>query len=204
MDPEITGAIIGAGTSVVTGVAGWYLGRRPPKEDPSRSNSAEALKRQHRYDVFISSPLAGLSGDKAIREHHDRIVPLVSYLENELRFRVFWAGQRIRCVADFEAPDISARDDVEAIKDSKYFLLLYPEKVVSSVLFEAGIALRCCLGSIYIAQSKTHLPFLMCSASAAFDNVRTYEAANLEDTLKLVKKHGRRFFEITKADGPCN
>jgi hypothetical protein len=97
--------------------------------------------------------------------------------------------------ADFEAADISAKGDVSAILESKYFLLLYPEKLASSVLFEAGIALRGCLTSIYFVPDRSYLPFLMAQASQAFANVRTYEGSVPDTLVTLLTKHGKSFFE---------
>jgi hypothetical protein len=102
---------------------------------------------------------------------------VVALLEGQFGFNVFWAGRNIRRKADFEAADLSAKSDVAAILDSKYFLLLYPEKLASSVLFEAGIALRSCLTSIYFVRNRSELPFLMSQASQAFTNVRPTESA---------------------------
>jgi hypothetical protein len=122
----------------------------------------------------------------------------VQYLETDLGFKVFWAGRNIRRRADFEAPDISAADDVQALRDSKHFLLFYPSKIASSVLFEAGIALRSCLLSIYIVRSEDDLPFLMARAPQAFSNVRIYKATLPDEALALFKRHGRHFFDAQK------
>lgn len=202
MDKEIVAAvvtgIIGAVATVIAAIIGLRIGRRPEKEDPKRSHSPEATKRSHSYDVFVSSPLAGFSSDKEIQADHDRIAPVVKCLETELGFKVFWAGRNIRARADFEDPGISAIDDVVALKDSKYFVLLYPSRIASSVLFEAGIALRSCLVSIYIVKDKADLPFLMTTASDVFSNVRTYKATLPDETLALLRKHGRHFFEANE------
>jgi len=202
METEIIVAIIGAITTLAAALIGTWFGRRPPTEDPTISSAPEASRRPHRYDVFVSTPLAGFATDEEIQADHDRVSPLVKYFETELGFKVFWAGRNIRSRADFEVPDISAVDDVQAIRDSKCFLLLYPNKIVSSVLFEAGIALRSCLVSIYIVKDQGDLPFLMDSASQAFSNVRIYTANLPVEALALIRKHGKHFFDAREsADG---
>jgi hypothetical protein len=199
MQTEIITAIIGAISTIAAALMGIWFGRRPPTEDPTISSSPEASRRSHQYDVFVSAPIAGFSTDEEIQTNHDRISPIVKYFEIELGFKVFWAGRDIRCRADFEAPDISAIDDVQAIRNSKYFLLLYPNKILSSVLFEAGIALRSCLVSIYIVNNKGDLPFLMDSASQAFSNVRIYKATLPDEALALIRKHGKHFFDARES-----
>lgn len=119
--------IIGAAT-IAAALIGVYVGNRPPKADPDISSAPEATKRFHRYDVFISAPLASYSTDAEIQADHDRIAPVVEYLEKELGFKVFWAGRNIRSKADFDAPDLSAETDVKAITDSKYYHVVLSQR----------------------------------------------------------------------------
>lgn len=198
MEPEIIASIIGAAATAGAAFAGLWFGRRPPRENAKNSASAEARRRPHKYDVFVSSPLAAFETDDEISEDHRRIEKLVEYLEKELAFRVYWAGRNIESKADFDDGSISAHEDVVAIMDSKCFLLLYPGKIVSSVLFEAGIALRGCLVSIYVVGQRDDLPFLMKHAAEAFDNVRTCETSLPDEAIALFRRHGRNFFESPK------
>ena len=196
MSPEVIAAVITALGAVAAAILGVVLTRRRTSGDDKVSSSTEArAKKHHRYDVFLSAPLAALATDDEIGKAHDRIAPLVSLLEGEFGLSVYWAGRNIRTKSDFDAADISAKTDVQAILDTKYFLLIYPDKLVSSVLFEAGIALRACLTSIYLVRDMTHLPFLMAQASQAFANVRTYQCSAPDEVIKLLHKHGKGFFE---------
>ena len=200
MSDEIIGAIIGAcATLLATWLAvRWNKSREQKLQDPKISSSREALsKKKHQYDVFVSAPMAGFATDADLAADHERIEPVVAYLEGQLGFKVYWAGRSIKSRADFDAKDISAKRDVEALLDSRYFLLLYPEKIVSSVLFEAGIALRSCWSSVYFVRDRSDLPFLMSEASQAFRNVRTCEGALPGGLLTLLKRHGREFFGQT-------
>lgn len=202
MEKEVLVAIITGVTTIVVTVLTVLWKRRSDESDAgSVSSSREARKKKHhKYDVFVSAPLAAFDNDKQIRADHDRIAPVVALMEGQLGMSVYWAGRNIRGTADFEAPDVSAKTDVAAILDSKYFLLLYPEKIASSVLFEAGIALRNCLTSIYFVRDTKHLPFLMTQASQAFKNVRTYKGTMPKDLIALLQKHGRAFFDPLHED----
>lgn len=196
MSRDVIVALIGAFATLLAAAIGVIWNRRRSNETDLISSSHEArVKRRHRFDVFVSAPLAAYSSDEEIHADHDHIAPVVKLLEGQLGFVVYWAGRNIVQKSDFEAADLSARDDVDAILESKYFLLLYPEKIASSVLFEAGIALRACLTSIYFVRSQSTLPFLMTQASQAFTNVRTYEGKVPEDLLTLLQRHGRSFFD---------
>ena len=199
MDKEIIATVVtaisGAVATVIAALIGVRIGSRPEKENPKYSYSPEAIKRSHGYDIFVSSPLAGFSSDEEIKKEYSRIAPVVDCLENELKFRVFWAGRNIHTRANFDDPGISAIDDIETLKNSKYFILFYQSKIASSVLYEAGIALRSCLISIYVVKHRNDLPFLMTSASDVFSNVRIYKTTLPDEMLILLRKHGRRLFE---------
>jgi len=200
MSTAVIVAIIGASATLGAAVISVIWNKKHTAEAESVSSSKEArAKNQYRFDIFISAPLAGLSTDEAISADHEQIARVVALLEGQFDFSVFWAGRNIQRKADFEAADLSAKNDIAAILDSKYFLLVYPDKIASSVLFEAGIALRGCLTSIYFVRDRAHLPFLMTQASQAFANVRTYEGAMPEALVRLLQKHGKAFFEPLRA-----
>jgi hypothetical protein len=202
MPDTVITALIGALATIAAAAIGVIWKRsQDPKEAPDLSSSREALtKKNHKFDVFVSAPMASFTTDEEIRGDHDRIAPAVAFLEDQLGLSVYWAGRNIRSRADFDAPDISATRDVDALLTSKYFLLLYPAKIASSVLFEAGIALRSCLTSLYFVRSAKDLPFLMAQASQAFKNVRIYEGALPADLVALLRRHGKDFF-LPRATG---
>jgi hypothetical protein len=198
MSTEIIVAVIGALATLGAAVTTVILTRQravAASGDVLSSSREARAKVRHRYDVFVSSPLAAFANDDALAADHARVGKIVVLLEDQFGFSVFWAGRNIRAKADFEAQDLSAQKDVQALLESKYFLLIYPEKLASSVLFEAGIALRCCLTSIYFVQDRSHLPFLMAQASQAFTNVRTYDGVYPDALVALLRKHGKTFFD---------
>jgi hypothetical protein len=142
MSDTVLTALIGALATLVAAVIGVAWKRSlEPKEAPDLSTSREALQRKsHKFDVFVSAPMAAYETDAEVKADHDRIEPVVAYLEDQLSLSVYWAGRHIRSKADFHAPDISATKDVEALLDSRFFLLLYPARIASSVLFRHRVA----------------------------------------------------------------
>lgn len=201
MSTEIAVALIGAVASIAAAVIGVWVKRRRDRDDDSLSTTAAARRRRHKYDLFISSPLAAFANEAELQGSRECIEQIVALAETQFEWSVYWAGRTIRSKQDFDAADLSAKRDVAAILDSKYFLMIYPQKIVSSVLFEAGIALRSCLTSIYIVRNLSDLPFLMSQASQAFTNVRTYQCNEPADALAMLKKHGKAFFDQLRGDG---
>jgi hypothetical protein len=148
-----------------------------------------------RHDVFISSPMAAIQNDEKYKENRKDVKKIAEVFHKECKFKsVFFAGQEIESLKDFEAPNISAADDIQELRASKYFVLHYPEKIVSSVLFEAGVALELGIPSLYFVKDRNHLPFLMQQAEMAFTNVKIYEFNTTEDIEAIFKNHGERVF----------
>lgn len=196
MSDTVITAIISAFATIAVALIGLFVKRSiAAKETSDLSTSNEARSKiRHKFDVFVSAPMASYATDAEILADHERIAPVVAFLEDQLNLIVYWAGRNIRSKADFDAPDISAKKDVDALLESKFFLLLYPSRIVSSVIFEAGIALRSCLTSIYFVHDTKDLPFLMAQASQAFENVRIYEGSLPNDLVTLLRRHGKDFF----------
>jgi hypothetical protein len=142
---------------------------------------------EYKYDVFLSIPMASLK-DKEYTEHRQFALSVVNHLKEHCQMKsIVYAGESIDAKYKFDPHDIAVLDDLDAITKSKFFVLVYPRRVASSVLFEAGIALALGKECRYFVKSRNHLPFLLKQAEQAFVNVKMYEYANLEDIKKVLQ-----------------
>jgi hypothetical protein len=140
----------------------------------------------YEYDVFLSAPMAALSEHDYI-EQRDFALEVASVLERDCGLaRVFYAGRNIAAKPEFDAAEDSVLTDFSAISSSEFFVLLYPRRTASSVLFEAGVALALEKRCIYLVRDSKHLPFLMRQADKAFDNIKTYEYDDLNDLGRIL------------------
>ena len=156
---------------------------------------AETSRDSYVWDVFLAAPMASLSSD-SFKTTTEKIKEIKQALETECDFqKVFFAGSNMGSKVDFHAADVSIEMDINALKESRYFILLYPEKIVSSVLFEAGIALALGKPSFYFS-TLNNLPFLMQQANQRFDFVKIHPADNFEQILTIIKNNKKRIFEI--------
>ncbi|MEO6135287.1 MAG: hypothetical protein ABIP35_09050 [Ginsengibacter sp.] len=159
---------------------------------------AETPQKTYKYDVFLAAPMAGLSDEEfesALKKQNEIKV----VLEEECGFsRVFFAGTNMKTKSDFDTADLSIETDVNAIKDSQYFVMVYLEKIVTSVLFEAGIAFALGKPSFYFGK-VSNFPFLMTQAQQKFDHVKTHEAGTLDDVIKIIRKNRQELFKVGKA-----
>lgn len=153
--------------------------------------------RTYQYDVFLASAMAGLDSEAKYEAYKKDALAIEQALTEACGFRsVFYAGRDLSW-QQFESASLSLEEDVEALRRSRFFLLMYPERIVSSVLFEAGLALAFGKPAVYFVTDRHHLPFLMAQAGdAAVDaGVRVYETAGLPDILKLIELHGEKLWK---------
>lgn len=149
------------------------------------------------YDVFLSSPMAAFSDDEEYKHDRKGVLSIVDTLQDKCKFNaIFYAGRYIDSVDNFDAEDISIQTDYKALSESSYFVMLYPKKIVSSVLVEAGWALALRKPSIYFVHDRDDLPFLLKEAAMAYPRVKVYEEDNIDDIVKLIEQNGEEIFRI--------
>ncbi len=140
------------------------------------------------YDVFLSAPMAAFDDDAAFVAFRAEIKKLFDVLTKECGRRVYWAAEKVEHKADFETRDISALDDLRAIERSRYFMLVYPERMATSAIFEAGYALARGHVSHYFVRDRDHLPFLLQELPGAVHSVRIHEKQDWKDYDDLARK----------------
>jgi hypothetical protein len=146
------------------------------------------------YDLFLSCPMAGTKTAARYREVRAQAIRIVECLENECQFRVFFAGRDLEARTDFDEADFSIAKDIRALEESQYFLLFYPERVVSSVLVEAGMALALKKKAVYFVRERRHLPFMLQKVESVAP-VKVCEFRTADRVLTLIRNHRRDLFE---------
>lgn len=170
------------------------LNEQVSKVMATAKRKGQLQSRKLRYDVFLSSPMAGHGRDKEYRRRRKEALELARCLSAHCGAkRISYAGFGIESKRDFEAPDTSAKDVLEAIRSSRIFVLMYRSSVVSSSLWEAGYALALNKPSVYFVKRKDDLPFLMQQAGQAFPGlVRIHECDKMDETIRLARIEGAR------------
>lgn len=142
---------------------------------------------QIRYDVFISSPMEAFKTDAQYAADREHVLTIIQALKTRCQLpRVAYAGEEISSRKHFEPEALSVERDIANIAASEYFLLFYPRKLRSSVLFEAGAALAFGKKCVYFVRSQADLPFLMRHAAEAFTNVRVYQYETGDEIIRLL------------------
>jgi len=155
-----------------------------------------------KHEVFLSSPMAAFGNNEEYQHDRENVLRIMDAFKHECRFEsVVYAGKEINSIDDFDAADLSVSKDFQDLLESKYFVLLYPKKIASSVLVEAGWALALGKTSIYFVKNSDDLPFLLQKASQAFSSVKIYDKCDADGIVKLIQKHRLDLFS-TRESGP--
>lgn len=155
----------------------------------------ESQQKVFKWDAFLAGPMAGIKSDADFSVMMPKMEELMKVLEDECDFkRIYFAGKGMKTKKDFDNAGVSIKDDTDAIKESRIFILVYPEKIVSSVLYEAGIALAYGKPSYYFGND---FPFLMTEANNAFKHIKIHgNLKSVDDVINTVKINKKSLFEI--------
>ena len=148
------------------------------------------------YDLFVSAPMAAFETEKEFQSSRDSVLDVIRNIKKNCKFNgVFYAGNEIESIKDFESEDMSVVEDYDACYRSRYFMLIYPQKIATSALVELGWAMAHKKPTIIFAKNRGHLPFLVKNADAVFSNIRIYEYKTSSDINNKFYANGLNLFE---------
>jgi TIR domain-containing protein len=170
----------------------------PGLEDSLRKAAAKAAAgKKHTYDVFLSAPMAAYRDDAEFKSARADIKKVFDALTRDCGLKVFWAAEKIESIDAFDSADVSVSEDLLALERSRSFVLIYPQKLASSALFEAGYALALKRPSHYFVRDREDLPFLLRELPGSVPMVHIHENEDwksYEDLAAKVKKHKDAWF----------
>ena len=149
------------------------------------------------YDVFLASAMAAIDDEAAYAKQRADIERIKDALLARPGIeRIYDSGVNLN-FKDWEPEQVAAEVDLEALRHSRYFMLYYPAKLVSSVLFEAGYAIGMGKPGVYIVPDQAVLPFLMRDMEALsrrYPQVRIWECASVDEVVKRIRQSGKHVF----------
>lgn len=169
-----------------------------------------ALRTEPAYDVFLSVPMAAFASDAQYQAFRAEAMKVVTGLRQRCGLRVYCALEKIASTKKFETGGTAAQQDLAALADSANLVLIYPERLATSALFEAGFALARGLPCRFFVRDQGRpefrLPYLMGKLPEAYSNVSIIDASewqNFDDiTERLVENQvtwfGRRLAALPK------
>jgi hypothetical protein len=180
------GAFWGAGKRVIV-----YLGdpEKTEKDMPPQfqgnlwASSARQLldtvralcKPVQTYDIFLAAPMAAYQNEDEYQAARSEVLKVCDAFREHCGFNVYCAVEQCLTMKSFQAADVSVRVDLKAIRNAQNFVMLYPKKMSSSILFEAGFALAIRKYSLYFAANRKDLPYMLQDAASVFPDVYMHE-----------------------------
>lgn len=114
-----------------------------------------------RYDLFISTPIAGFENEQEYLMFRDVILRLIETMKQcDNVGKIYSALADVSDIDMYDSPVESAVKDLNALQDSTHFILFYPYRVISSALIELGYALAENKKILIIVSQKKDLPYM--------------------------------------------
>lgn len=128
----------------------------------------EEEPKDYRYDVFISAPMAGFEDETSYKRSRNEVLHLIKTIKERCGVKtVYYAGESLRTMRDFEVADLSLSEDLEALRQSRRFVFIYPKEMITSSFVEVGAALALRKPSIVHVREGVKLPYLLENAGGA-------------------------------------
>jgi len=157
---------------------------------------AESKALKPKYDVFLSVPMASFKDDSEYQPFRTEILKVIHAL-HDCGLSVFCALEAIDSMSKFDTHGISTRDDIDILEHSGSFVMIYPQKLATSALFEAGYALALGRPSLYFVRNEAELPYLMQRLPEAITDVSILDSREwrtYEDIGTLLRRHADHWF----------
>lgn len=137
-----------------------------------------------KHRIFIASPMSGFNDEIAYKENREIVLSTLDHLSNKSELQsVYFAGQHIKSKADFTPSKSALENDISALENADIFLLIYPDRVFSSVLIEIGYAMALNKSILIMIKKREDLPYLLKQAEEVWPNI-TIELYEEENSLK--------------------
>lgn len=172
------GAFWGAGKTVIGYIADPELKKSelPPqfKGNLWTANAGKLVKsirssyEEEKYDVFLAVPMAAYDNEKDYQTARAEVLKVCEAFREHCNYQVYCAVEQCPTMKSFETADVSVKVDLKAIRQSHNFVMLYPRKILSSILLEAGFALAIRKYSLYFANDSKDLPYMLQAVSSVF------------------------------------
>ncbi len=158
---------------------------------------AEGLRRRAtESEVFLSIPMSAATGYESMRALGKSVADaLCQYCGVR---QVFCAAETIASRDEFEEPPVALQTNLGPFQSAVSFVMIYPEKLASSVLVEAGMALAFGMPSVYFVRNRVDLPWMLQDVAGAglatLGVVRIIEYRDEADLLKRIRNSNYHLF----------
>lgn len=144
--------------------------------------------------VFIGVPMASVAKLQYAKMRSGALSVKQAILEHTRIRDVYCPMEAIASTSNFDSEKKAIFDDFKILKESEYYLFIYPKRVVSSVLLEMGYAIALSKKTKIFTQNRANLPFMLRQADEAVPNLFVHEYKQFDEIAEKIRKQGDAFF----------
>ena len=176
--------------------------------EPAPSETDDPAPTVFAYDAFISAPMDGFKADenvdpKMARElHNENMRIFQTNLRKCCRMdRTFYAGLDMPSRTDYDDETVGLKNVWTTIRQARLFILIYPKRSASSIIFEAGMAIALGKPSFWFVKRGERLPYLMRGYQASLTEglplVRIIEYDAFDEVIQKLQNNGAEIFSLS-------
>jgi hypothetical protein len=144
--------------------------------------------------VFIGVPMASIAKVEYAKMRSGAMQIKQAILTHTKLKDVYCPVENIVSTTNFDSEKKAIFDDFRVLKESEYYIFLYPKRIASSVLLEMGYAIALSKKTRVFTNSRSELPFMLRQADEAVPNLFVYEYKEFSEIAAKIKSQGDAFF----------
>lgn len=149
--------------------------------------------------LFISTPMAGFNNNDKLKSNSNLINQIYEVLENEYSFDyITCPSKNVESDEEFNDKEVAIVSDLRKLQRAEYFLCLYPEPLLSSVLVEIGYSISKGKKCVVIVKKRADLPFILQEADKRVNNFKIYEVEEWENLDDYFLKKSKSIFQFER------
>jgi hypothetical protein len=156
-----------------------------------QSALGEIQRRQQRYDLFLSAPMSSFGFFDKLHWSSFRkdVADLAQAFERKCGFRRVYPehADHMPSVA------VGIHQSLTALQRADRFVLVFPERLASGCLAEAGYALALDIPSIYFVHNEEHLPAFLTNRDNRHVRIERFD--RISQIGEMVAEQGLRLFD---------
>jgi hypothetical protein len=153
----------------------------------------EQITSVRRGKVFIGAPMASVEKSQYPKMREQVLRIKEALLQNTSATEVYCPCEKIKSPGQFDDAKMAIYEDFKILKESEYYIFLYPEKSASSILLEMGYAIALSKKTMIFTRKRSDLPFMLRKADESIGNLLIVTYRSIDNILAKIMREGVSF-----------
>lgn len=154
------------------------------------------VKRLKKNSIFIGAPMASLPEDEYILLRKE-IIKIKDAIKKYCNFySIHYPGEEILNPVDYDGEQKAIINNFKILKETEFFIFIYPEKIASSILTEIGYGIALSKKIIIFTKDRNVLPYMLKEADRVIDNIKIHTFTNYSEISSKIYRNGNAFFKF--------